>query len=260
MTETVLVDETGDALATLGELRALGVRIAMDDFGTGYSSLAYLQRFPFDGSRSTARSSSRWASTPNTRAIVRAMVQVGRSLAIQICAEGVETPLQLAQLRNEGCHEAQGFLFAPPVPGCDGRRHDGLRGCRRTDACEELPLATARRSAVRRQRRLGALPAGPGRSLAASLSNASPNSACALERSPRSHQAQRRNPAPRGSTPSRPPQEGPTSRLGAGRPWRPAAPGRRHGRGRLRGRRGRRGRSPVRRPRSTSSDGRARSR
>ena len=86
ITETVLVDEAGDPLATLGELRALGVRVAMDDFGTGYSSLAYLQRFPFDRIKIDRSFIQQMGSTPNTRAIVRAIVQVGRSLAIQICA------------------------------------------------------------------------------------------------------------------------------------------------------------------------------
>jgi diguanylate cyclase (GGDEF)-like protein/PAS domain S-box-containing protein len=146
VTETVLVDETGDPLATLGELRALGVRIAMDDFGTGYSSLAYLQRFPFDRIKIDRSFIQQMGSTPNTRAIVRAMVQVGRGLAIQICAEGVETPLQLAQLRNEGCHQAQGYLFAPPVPASEvaGMMAAWLPP---GHACEELPLATGRRSA-----------------------------------------------------------------------------------------------------------------
>ena len=145
ITETVLVDKAGDPLATLGELRALGVRVAMDDFGTGYSSLAYLQRFPFDRIKIDRSFIQQMGSTPNTRAIVRAIVQVGRSLAIQICAEGVETPLQLAQLRNEGCHQAQGFLFAPPMPAgevaalmADWSPPD--------DACEELPLLSGRRS------------------------------------------------------------------------------------------------------------------
>ena len=75
----------------LAELKALGVRITMDDFGTGYSSLAYLQRFPFDKIKIDRSFIRQLGGRPNTQAIVRAMVQLGRSLAVPICAEGVET-------------------------------------------------------------------------------------------------------------------------------------------------------------------------
>ena len=119
VTEGLLVHDNGDAVAMLAEIKALGVRITMDDFGTGYSSLAYLQRFPFDKIKIDRSFISQLGGRPNTRAIVRAMVQLGRSLAVPICAEGVETEGQLAQLRDEGCQEAQGFLFARPVPAAD---------------------------------------------------------------------------------------------------------------------------------------------
>ena len=116
VTEGLLVHDTGAALATLAELKAMGTRITMDDFGTGYSSLAYLHRFPFDKIKIDRSFIRQLGGRPNTRDIVRAMVQLGRSLAVPVCAEGVETPGQLAQLRDEGCQEAQGFLFAHPVP------------------------------------------------------------------------------------------------------------------------------------------------
>ena len=116
VTEGLLVHDNGDAVAMLGEIKALGVRITMDDFGTGYSSLAQLQRFPFDKIKIDRSFVRQLGGRPNTRAIVRAMVQLGQSLAVPMCAEGVETAGQLAQLRHEGCQEAQGFLFARPVP------------------------------------------------------------------------------------------------------------------------------------------------
>ena len=119
VTEGLLVHDNGDAVAMLAEIKALGVRITMDDFGTGYSSLAYLQRFPFDKIKIDRSFVSQLGGRPNTRAIVRAMVQLGRSLAVPICAEGVETEGQLTQLRDEGCQKAQGFLFARPVPADD---------------------------------------------------------------------------------------------------------------------------------------------
>ena len=116
VTEGLLVQDNGDAVARLAEIKALGVRITMDDFGTGYSSLAYLQRFPFDKIKIDRSFVRQLGGRPDTRAIVRAMVQLGRSLAVPICAEGVETAGQLLLLRDEGCQEAQGYLFARPVP------------------------------------------------------------------------------------------------------------------------------------------------
>ena len=116
VTEGLLVHDNGDALSLLAEIKALGVRITMDDFGTGYSSLAHLQRFPFDKIKIDRSFVRQLDGRPNTRGIVRAIVQLGQSLAVPICAEGVETSTQLHQLRDEGCEEAQGFLFAQPVP------------------------------------------------------------------------------------------------------------------------------------------------
>ena len=119
VTEGLLLHDDGAALAMLGELKALGVRITMDDFGTGYSSLAQLQRFPFDKIKIDRSFVRQLDARPNTRGIVRAIIQLGQSLAVPICAEGVETPAQLHQLRDEGCEEAQGFLFAHPVAAAE---------------------------------------------------------------------------------------------------------------------------------------------
>ena len=119
ITESVLLAHTGAALATLGRLRELGVRIAMDDFGTGYSSLSYLQKFPFD----TIKIDRSFVSAIETRsevdAIVRAVIGLGRSLGIRTCAEGVETAGQLAFLKAEGCDEVQGYYLSRPLPASD---------------------------------------------------------------------------------------------------------------------------------------------
>jgi diguanylate cyclase (GGDEF)-like protein/PAS domain S-box-containing protein len=119
ITEGVLLADTGAALATLGRLRELGVRIAMDDFGTGYSSLSYLQKFPFD----TIKIDRSFIGAIETRsevdAIVRAVIGLGRSLGIRTCAEGVETAGQLAFLKAEGCDEVQGFYLSRPLPASD---------------------------------------------------------------------------------------------------------------------------------------------
>jgi EAL domain-containing protein (putative c-di-GMP-specific phosphodiesterase class I) len=119
ITESVLTQDTEATLATSHQLRAFGVRISMDDFGTGYSSLSCLQSFPFDKikmDQSFVRSLER---CPDSAAIVRAVIHLGRSLGMATTAEGVETSDQLAYLQREGCQEVQGFYFSPAVPVAD---------------------------------------------------------------------------------------------------------------------------------------------
>jgi diguanylate cyclase (GGDEF)-like protein/PAS domain S-box-containing protein len=108
-----------DALATL---RDLGVKIAIDDFGTGYSSLSYLKRWRVDSLKIDRSFVRDIATDPSDHAIVSAIVAMARSLNIQVVAEGIETWQQLEILRNMGCHLAQGFLFAKPVPATDALR------------------------------------------------------------------------------------------------------------------------------------------
>ena len=105
------------AVAVLGELRAVGVRIAMDDFGTGYSSLGYLRSFPFDKIKIDQCFVRDISSSEDCRAIVRAVTGLGHSLGIATAAEGVETSEQLERVRAEGCQEVQGYFFSRPVPG-----------------------------------------------------------------------------------------------------------------------------------------------
>jgi EAL domain-containing protein (putative c-di-GMP-specific phosphodiesterase class I) len=116
ITESVLLQDTGDVLETLHRLHAIGVRIAMDDFGTGYSSLSYLQRFPFDKIKIDQAFIHQLNEKADSVAIVRAVIGLGRSLGIAILAEGVETEEQLTILQAEGCWDVQGFLFSRPVP------------------------------------------------------------------------------------------------------------------------------------------------
>ncbi len=114
VTETILLQDTEATVATLNQLRDLGVRISMDDFGTGYSSLGYLRKFPFDKIKIDQSFIRDLHDKPDSVAIVRAVTGLGTSLGIKTTAEGVETPEQLAQLRSEGCTEAQGYLFGRP--------------------------------------------------------------------------------------------------------------------------------------------------
>ena len=119
VTETVLLAENEAILATLHNLRDLGVHISMDDFGTGYSSLSYLRSFPFDKIKIDQMFIRDLATNKEASAIIRAIVGLATSLGMRITAEGVETPAQLKCLRLEGCHEVQGYLFSPPRPAAD---------------------------------------------------------------------------------------------------------------------------------------------
>ena len=115
ITETALVRDLDRALATLRQLKALGVRIAMDDFGTGYSSLSNLRAFPFDKIK-VDRSFVRSIDTNEQAAtIVRAVLGLGRGLGLPVLAEGVETEAEMQFLSKELCDEVQGFLFGRPV-------------------------------------------------------------------------------------------------------------------------------------------------
>ena len=122
ITETVLLLESEATLATLHQLRELGVKISMDDFGTGYSSLSYLRSFPFDKikiDRSFVQDVAEQSS--GSQAIVKAVSGLGKNLGMTTTAEGVETAEQLSWLRLEGCSEVQGYLFSRPMPASDVR-------------------------------------------------------------------------------------------------------------------------------------------
>jgi diguanylate cyclase (GGDEF)-like protein len=119
ITETVLLDDDEATLGALRQLHALGVRIAMDDFGSGYSSLSYLRRFPFDKIKIDRSFVKELESRPDCVAVVRALASMARSLGMISVAEGVETEEQLEHLKNEGCAEAQGYLFGKACPASD---------------------------------------------------------------------------------------------------------------------------------------------
>jgi EAL domain-containing protein (putative c-di-GMP-specific phosphodiesterase class I) len=119
ITESVLLGETEVNLATLHQLRGIGVRISMDDFGTGYSSLSYLRCFPFDKIKIDRSFVKELSERPDCVAIIRAVAGLGMSLGIATTAEGIETEEQLERVRAEGCTEVQGYLFSAPRPAAE---------------------------------------------------------------------------------------------------------------------------------------------
>jgi len=116
ITESLLLEASESVIASLHQLRSLGVRIALDDFGTGYSSVGYLQRFPLDKIKIDRSFIEHITTTESSSDIVRAMVTMARALKMSVTAEGVETGAQLVAVRDNGCTEAQGYLFSPPRP------------------------------------------------------------------------------------------------------------------------------------------------
>jgi diguanylate cyclase len=115
ITETALVRDFNRALATLRQIKALGVRIAMDDFGTGYSSLSNLRAFPFDKIKIDGSFVKSVNSNDQAATIVRAVLGLGRGLGLPVLAEGVETDAELKFLQDEQCDEVQGYLLGRPA-------------------------------------------------------------------------------------------------------------------------------------------------
>ncbi len=113
ITESALLADTDNVLATLHALRALGVKISMDDFGTGYSSLSYLQKFPFN--KIKIDRSFVVGGDADSAAILKAVSGLGTSLGMAITAEGVETTEQLERIRDQNCTHVQGYLTGRPM-------------------------------------------------------------------------------------------------------------------------------------------------
>ncbi len=115
VTETALMRNAAATAARLEAVTALGVRIAVDDFGTGYSSLAYLQQFPVDCLKIDRAFTNAICTSPESRALISTLVQLGKDLGLDTLAEGVETPAQLDHLRSQNVSQAQGFLLGRPL-------------------------------------------------------------------------------------------------------------------------------------------------
>jgi diguanylate cyclase (GGDEF)-like protein/PAS domain S-box-containing protein len=116
ITESQLMHDPDQAIRTMQALRAQGMRIAIDDFGTGYSSLAYLTRLPVAALKIDRSFVGGIPRESGDAAIVRAIIDMARALGFTVIAEGVEQAAQVEFLRQYGCDQAQGFLFARPMP------------------------------------------------------------------------------------------------------------------------------------------------
>ncbi|MDB5539752.1 MAG: hypothetical protein JWQ89_1479 [Devosia sp.] len=116
ITEGVLIDTSAATEAGLTRLRAAGIRLALDDFGTGYSSLNYLRRYNVDKLKIDRSFVAQLGVSGDAEVIVRTIIDLARSLKMQVTAEGVATEWQRDYLVVRGCHELQGFLLSEPLP------------------------------------------------------------------------------------------------------------------------------------------------
>ncbi|MBB2202266.1 bifunctional diguanylate cyclase/phosphodiesterase [Gluconacetobacter tumulisoli] len=116
LTESTIFTDRERALHMLHQIKELGVSVALDDFGTGYSSLDTLRSFPFDRIKIDRSFCDSGEGSPQTFAIIRAVIALGKAFGIPVLAEGIETDDQLSRLTSEGCDEGQGYLLGRPAP------------------------------------------------------------------------------------------------------------------------------------------------
>jgi EAL domain-containing protein (putative c-di-GMP-specific phosphodiesterase class I) len=115
ITESVAMEDAEGTMKIFERLAAVGVNISIDDFGTGYSSLAYLRKLPAGELKIDRSFVLDLESSPDARAVVDAVVKLAQALGLKVVAEGVETEAQSEILRELGCHELQGYLYAKPM-------------------------------------------------------------------------------------------------------------------------------------------------
>jgi diguanylate cyclase (GGDEF)-like protein len=116
VTEGLLINDTERMLASLADLRKLGVRVSLDDFGTGYSGMSYLRRFFFDKIKIDRSFISEVSTVTDVQALTSTIISLGHQLGMRVVAEGVETEEQRQMLVSFGCEYAQGYLFSHAVP------------------------------------------------------------------------------------------------------------------------------------------------
>jgi len=117
LTESAIMKNMEESSSILRELKQMGLRVAIDDFGTGYSSLAYLKRFPLDILKIDRSFIRDIPGDGDNEAIAAAIIAMAHSLNLEVIAEGVETEIQLAFVREHGCDAVQGYFYSPALPG-----------------------------------------------------------------------------------------------------------------------------------------------
>jgi EAL domain-containing protein (putative c-di-GMP-specific phosphodiesterase class I) len=121
ITETQLLRDAADSAARFHELRSVGVRVALDDFGTGYSSLSYLHSLPLDSLKIAKPFVDGLAGGGRKAGFIAMIVDLARTLELEVIAEGIETDGQLAALRELGAELGQGYLLGRPSAASSGR-------------------------------------------------------------------------------------------------------------------------------------------
>lgn len=119
LTESLMVEDVKSAIATLTQLKNLGISISIDDFGTGYSSLSYLTQYPFDALKIDRSFIRNIRDGSRNAAIVKAIIEMAHSLCLEVIAEGVETETEKDFLCRSECDVMQGYLFSSPLSAAD---------------------------------------------------------------------------------------------------------------------------------------------
>jgi diguanylate cyclase len=116
ITESAVLGDVNATIATLEQLKALGIRLAIDDFGTGYSNLGHLRKFPVDVLKIDQSFVRGMTGALDDTPLVEAVISLAKALELHVVAEGVETAQQMEQLKDLGCDLGQGYYFAKPLP------------------------------------------------------------------------------------------------------------------------------------------------
>jgi len=119
LTESLVMQDVEKTIATLGKLKAMGIKLSIDDFGTGYSSLSYLKRFPIDTLKIDQSFVRDITTDPDDAAIAKSIISMAHDMQLRVIAEGVETEAQKLFLQQRHCDEMQGYLFSRPVPAAE---------------------------------------------------------------------------------------------------------------------------------------------
>jgi EAL domain-containing protein (putative c-di-GMP-specific phosphodiesterase class I) len=122
LTESLVLHNVEEAISKMQQLKSFGIVFSMDDFGTGHSSLSYLKRLPLDQLKIDQSFVRDIATDPSDAVIVQTVINMGRTLGLDVIAEGVESEKQLELLREYGCNAYQGYLFGRPAAAADLER------------------------------------------------------------------------------------------------------------------------------------------